>query len=84
MGVRMTEVHELSQVLESQWLDEHELLAERVRTEAKADGVTSAGVHYVEEMLLKVRDEGIARIRSSVLMAISQHKARGTSKSEGH
>jgi len=38
----------------------------------------------VEEMLLKVRDEGIARIRSSVLMAISQHKARGTGKSEGH
>ena len=78
MGVRMIDLLQLTKESEQHFLKQHAEEASRAMMLAQADGLPPAALAQLDDVIVKIRDESIARIRSGTLLSVLGQEVKHT------
>lgn len=73
---KLADVQAISADMEADFLRSFTQHAKDCLDQLKEDAVSPGRIAQVEEALSEIRDQGIARIRTSVLLGLAAHNAR--------
>jgi len=65
-------MNDIQQECEQEWIIKHKQAASEMLTWARQQGLTMAEIESVEESLVRMREEGLALIRTKVALAMIQ------------